>query len=150
MDLKYLEIAIDEAIKAEKEGEIPVGAVIVENDQIISQAHNMKEQTNCATRHAEIICIEEACKKKNTWRLTDCEMYVTMEPCIMCCGALIQSRIKKIYYLLENKKFGGLGNTQLILENEKSNHRIICEKINDEQIENNMKEKLKEFFFNKR
>ena len=110
----------------------------------------MKEQTNCTIKHAEIICIEQANKKLKDWRLNNCEMYVTMEPCIMCCGALIQARIKKVYYLLENKKFGGLGNISLILDNEKNNHVVEYEKINVENLENVMKNELKEFFLNKR
>ncbi len=150
MNEKYIEIAVQEAFQAKKEGEIPVGAVIVQNGEIIAQAHNMKEQTKCTIKHAEIICIEQANKKLKDWRLNNCEMYVTMEPCIMCCGALIQARIKKVYYLLENKKFGGLGNISLILDNEKNNHVVEYEKINVENLENVMKNELKEFFLNKR
>lgn len=150
MNEKYIKIAIQEAFQAKKEGEIPVGAVIVQNGEIIAQAHNMKEQTNCTIKHAEIICIEQANKKLKDWRLNNCEMYVTMEPCIMCCGALIQARIKKVYYLLENKKFGGLGNISLILDNEKNNHVVEYEKINVENLENVMKNELKEIFLNKR
>ena len=100
--------AIKEARKAYKKDEVPVGAVIVKDGEIIARAHNGKEQKKDTTKHAEIIAIEKACKKLKTWHLDDCEIYITMEPCMMCTGAIIQSRIKKIYYAIENEKFGYL------------------------------------------
>ena len=107
MNQLYIDLAIEAALEAKKEEEIPIGAVIVKNDEVVAIAHNLKEQLQCATKHAEIIAIELASKKLKFWRLNGCDMYVTMEPCIMCCGALIQSRIHKVYYLLDNQKFGG-------------------------------------------
>ena len=97
MKEKYMEIALRQASKAYDLNEIPVGAVIVKDDQIISKAYNVKEKNNDPCGHAEIRAIKKACKKLNSWRLDDCEMYVTLEPCLMCAGAIIHSRIKKIY-----------------------------------------------------
>ena len=97
MNNKFMRIAIKEAEKAKKIGEIPVGAVIVKDGKVLSKAHNLKESKNVATFHAEIIAIEKACKKLDNWRLIDCEMYVTLEPCSMCYGAIEESRISKLY-----------------------------------------------------
>lgn len=106
----YMNEAIKEAIKSYKKGDVPVGAVIVRNNKIIARAHNLKENKNNPLLHAEIIAINKAAKKLKRWRLEDCELYVTMEPCLMCTGAIIQSRIKKIYFSIENKDFGALKN----------------------------------------
>ena len=92
-----MRIAIKEAEKAKKIGEIPVGAVIVKDGKVLSKAHNLKESKNVATFHAEVIAIEKACKKLDNWRLIDCKMYVTLEPCSMCYGAIEESRISKLY-----------------------------------------------------
>ena len=102
----YMEIALKEAKKALKKGDVPIGAVIVKNGRIISKSHNTKEKKQIAVNHAEILAIKKACKKLNSWHLDECEMYITMEPCMMCVGAITQSRIKKIYYSTENKNFG--------------------------------------------
>ena len=107
MNEKYMNIALDEAKKALKHKEVPVGAVIIKNNKIISKAYNKKETKNDATKHAEIIAISRACKKIKNWRLDDCVLYVTMEPCIMCSGAIEQSRISKIVYGIENSNYGG-------------------------------------------
>ena len=140
---KYIEIAIKEAEKSYKKGEIPVGAVIVKNNKIISKAHNKKEKLKNPTKHAEIIAIEKACKKEKNWRLNDCTIYITMEPCLMCCGAIIQSRIKKIVYCVDNNNFGYTKKIKEILNSEK----IIIEKIDQNDQIKNM---LKEFFKKKR
>ena len=97
MEEKFMKEALKEAKKAYEKEEVPVGAVIVKDGKIIARAHNLKETKKDTTRHAEIIAIQKASKKLNAWRLEDCEMYVTLEPCSMCAGALIQSRIKKVY-----------------------------------------------------
>lgn len=150
MQQKYIVLALSEAKIAAVEGEIPIGAVIVKNAQIVAKAHNLKEKLNCATKHAEILAIEEASIKVNDWRLNECEMYVTMEPCIMCCGALIQSRINKVYYILDNNKFGGISDMSRILKKSQNNHIVQIEKINDPILENEYKQLLKEFFSDKR
>lgn len=98
----YMKIALKEANKALKHGEIPVGAVIVKNNKIISKAYNKREKSKNVIKHAEILAIIKACKKLKNWRLCDCEIYVTLEPCMMCCGAIEQSRIKKIIYGCKN------------------------------------------------
>jgi tRNA(adenine34) deaminase len=103
---KYMDLAIKEAKKSLINEDIPVGAIIIKNNIIISKAHNMKELLCNATRHAEIIAIEKACNKLNTWYLDDCILVTTMEPCMMCCGAIAQSRIKKIIYGVKNEKYG--------------------------------------------
>ena len=89
MQEKFMKAAIKEAQKAYDKGEIPVGAVIVKDGKIIARAHNLKELKNDTTKHAEILAIQKASKKLNSWRLENCEMYVTLEPCSMCAGALI-------------------------------------------------------------
>lgn len=140
---KYIDIAIKEAKKSFKKREVPVGAVIVKNNKIISKAHNKKEKLKNPVKHAEIIAIEKACKKIKNWRLNNCTIYITMEPCLMCCGAIIQSRIKKIVYCVENNNFGYTKKIKEILKKEK----ILVEKIEQNiEIEN----MLKEFFKNKR
>jgi len=107
---EYMLLAIKEAKKSYKIGDVPVGAVIVCNNKVVSLGHNLKEKKNNAIMHAEIVAINKACKKLKRWRLEDCELYVTMEPCLMCCGAILQSRIKKIYFSVENNAFGELKN----------------------------------------
>ena len=106
MKEKYMKEAINQAKKAYKKNEVPVGAVIVCDNKIIAKSYNMREKKKNAIKHAEIIAIAKACKKKKTWKLDDCEIYVTMEPCLMCFGAIMQARIKKIYYGIENEKYG--------------------------------------------
>ncbi|MCM1370444.1 MAG: nucleoside deaminase [Clostridium sp.] len=105
---EYMKLALEEAKIAYKHGDVPVGAVIVKNNKIISKAHNKKEKNNNATNHAEIIAINKACKKIKSWHLEECELYSTMEPCMMCTGAILQSRIKKISYSIKNESFGYL------------------------------------------
>lgn len=101
----YMKKALKEANKAYSIGEIPVGAVIVKNGKVIAKAHNLKEKHGLVTSHAEIIALQKACKKQKNWRLCDCEIYVTLEPCMMCLGAIVNSRIRKIYYGASNSKF---------------------------------------------
>lgn len=104
-----MEEALKEAKKAYEKDEVPVGAIIVKNDKIIARAHNLRETNNMATAHAEILAIEKASKKINSWRLLDCDMYVTLEPCTMCMGAIISSRIKNLYIGALDKKTGACG-----------------------------------------
>ena len=94
MKNEFMQIALKEAKKAYDKLEIPVGAVIVKNGEVIAKAHNLKETKFDTTKHAEILAIQKASKKLESWRLLDCEMYVTLEPCSMCAGAIINSRIK--------------------------------------------------------
>lgn len=103
---KYMGLALIEAKKAYKVGEIPIGAVIVKNGEVIAKGYNKREKSNNATHHAEIIAINKACKKLNNWRLGDCDIFVTVEPCLMCLGALYNARIHGLYYGCENKSNG--------------------------------------------
>lgn len=97
MEEKWMQEALKEAKKAYEKLEIPVGAVIVKEGKVIARAHNLKETKKTAIAHAEILAIQKANKKLDNWRLTDCEMYVTLQPCEMCMGAIVSSRIKKVY-----------------------------------------------------
>ena len=114
MNEYYMKLAIKQAKKALKYNEVPVGAIIVKNNKIISKAFNKKEKKHDVTKHAEIIAISKACKKNKNWRLDDCEIYVTMEPCMMCSGAIEQSRIKKIIYGVRNENYGYTNNLKNI------------------------------------
>lgn len=106
---KYMNVAISEAKKALENGEIPVGAVIVKDNIVIAKAHNTREENQNALEHAEVNAIKKACEYLNNWRLENCDMYVTMEPCPMCCGAILQSRIKNVYYGAYSKDNGCMG-----------------------------------------
>ena len=101
--MNYMEIALEEAKKAYSKGEVPIGAVIVKNGEIIARSHNLKETLKSAIAHAEILAIEEASKRIGDWRLNGAEMYVTLEPCSMCASAIAQSRISKLHIGTFNK-----------------------------------------------
>ena len=107
-DEYYMKKAIINAKKAYKLDEVPIGAVIVKDNKIIASTYNRKELDNIATYHAEVLAINEACKKLNTWHLEDCTLYTTVEPCLMCTGAIIQSRISRVVYGTKNPTFGYL------------------------------------------
>lgn len=104
-----MDLAIKEAIKAASEDEVPVGCVIVKDDKVLAKAHNKKVAKKDATAHSEVECIKKASEKLDNWHLDDCEMYVTLEPCLMCGGAIVNSRIKKVYYAAKDPKGGSLG-----------------------------------------
>ena len=115
MQEKYMKEALKQAQKAYDINEVPVGAIIVKDDKIIARAYNLKETKQDTTKHAEIIAIQKASKKLNAWRLTDCEMYVTLEPCSMCAGAIIQARIKKVYIGTMDSKTGACRKKRLAI-----------------------------------
>lgn len=117
----FMKQALKEAKKAYSKNEVPIGAVIVKDGKIISRGYNLKENKKNTLKHAEIIAIEKASKKLNAWRLEECDMYVTMEPCPMCMGAIINSRIRKIYYGVPDLKAGACGSV-IDLTNYKFNH----------------------------
>jgi len=125
---KFMKAALTEAEKAFQKEEIPVGAIIVRDGKIISRAYNAKESSKNACGHAEILAIQKACKKLNSWRLLDCEMYVTLEPCPMCAGALINARMKKVYIGTEDEKTGACGSKLNLLEDYTFNHIVQTEK----------------------
>lgn len=114
--MDFMKLALDEAIKGRDKGEIPVGVVIVKNGEVIASAHNLKETLKMPTAHAEILAIEEACKKIDNWRLTGAEMYVTLEPCPMCASAIYQSRISRVYIGTFNKDMGACGSVLNLLD----------------------------------
>lgn len=104
----YMRLALKEAHKAKEKDEVPVGAIIVLNDVVIAKAHNLREHKQLPTAHAEIVAIEKAAKKLGTWHLDECDLYVTLEPCMMCIGAINQARIKNVYYGTRDDKFGAV------------------------------------------
>ena len=125
---KFMKEALKEAQKAYEKLEVPVGAVIVKDGKIIARAHNQKETKKDTTKHAEMLAIQKASKKLESWRLIDCEMYVTLEPCSMCAGAIINSRIKKIYIGTLDKKTGAAGSVFNLFEDYVFNHKVEIEK----------------------
>ena len=146
-----MKAALKEAKKAYDKLEVPVGAVIVKDRKIIARAHNLKETKNDTTKHAEILAIQKASKKLNSWRLIDCEMYVTLEPCSMCAGALINSRIKKVYIGASDQKTGAVGSVFNLLEDYTFNHKVEYEKgVMQEECENILKEFFKKLRKNKK
>ncbi len=108
-DNYYMKQALKEAKKAYEKDEVPVGCVIVLNNKIIARGHNLREKKNNALAHAEIIAINKACKKLNNWRLVNASIYVTVEPCPMCAGAIFQSRIQRVIFGTKDEKYGGFG-----------------------------------------
>ena len=108
-DTDFMQLAIDEAMLAEIEDEVPIGAVIVHNGKVIARAHNRRENSKCATHHAEILAIEEACRTLGGWRLPETTIYVTLEPCAMCAGAIINARIPTVVYGAPDIRFGAFG-----------------------------------------
>ncbi len=123
-DIYFMKEALKEAKKAYLKKEIPVGAVIVYQDKIISRAHNTRMSEKQVFTHAEVKAINKACKKLNSWILEDCTIYVTLEPCLMCAGALLQSRIKRIVYATAEPKHGVIESVDNVLDNPKFNHHI--------------------------
>ena len=122
--MDYMNLAIEEAKKAFNKGEVPVGVVIVKNGEVISCQHNLKEEKRLAIAHAEILAIEEASRKLNNWRLSGCEMYVTLEPCPMCASAIAQSRISKLFIGTFNKDMGACGSTINLLDYDIFNWKV--------------------------
>ena len=141
---KFMKQALKEAKKAYEKLEVPVGAVIVKDGKIIAKAHNLKETKTDTTKHAEILAIQKASKKLESWRLLDCEMYITLEPCSMCAGAIINSRIKKIYIGALDEKTGAAGSVLNLFEDYKFNHKVEVEKgVMQEECENILKDFFK-------
>ncbi len=123
-DEKFMKAALKEAKKAYAEDEVPVGAVLVKNGKIIAKAHNQKEAKNDTTKHAEIMAIQKASKKLNNWRLEGTTLYVTLEPCTMCIGAIIGARIKRLCYGATDDKTGACGSVLNIPKDYKFNHVV--------------------------
>lgn len=120
----YMQAALAEARQAELLGEVPIGAVVVYQGQIVGRGHNMREHFQDATYHAEMLAIMEACTTLGSWRLTGCELYVTLEPCIMCAGAMINARIDHLYYAAPDPKAGGVTSLYQLLNDQRLNHQV--------------------------
>lgn len=139
----FMKEALKEAQKAYKKLEVPIGAVIVKDGKIIARAHNLREIKKNALAHAEVLAINKACKKLDAWRLLDCDMYVTLEPCAMCAGAILNARIRKLYIATLEPKTGAVGSICNLLEDYTVNHKV------DVQIgvcEEEARKLLKDFF----
>ncbi len=147
MKEKFMNLAIKEAEKAVLKDEVPIGAVIVKEDRVIAKAHNLMEKTQIATAHAEILAINKACKKLKSWRLDGAEMYVTIEPCSMCAGAIVNARIKKVYFGAYESKSGGAISKFNILLDSGLNHKTEFEGGVKEEICSNI---IKSYFKGKR
>ena len=122
-DLRFMALALEEARQAAREGEIPVGAVLVKDGQVVARAHNRREQDHDATAHAELLAIRQACEKLGRWRLTDCTLYVTLEPCPMCAGAIWNARIGRLVYGAWDSAAGACGSQFNLPAHPSLNHR---------------------------
>ncbi len=145
-DLKYMQMTYELANKAIEIDEVPVGALIVYNGEIIATAYNQREINQQATSHAEILCIQEACKKLHSWRLDECELYVTLEPCMMCTGAIIQSRIKRVVYGASEKRWLACKEILNMNPNYFNHHPEVVSGIMEEECS----EQISQYFKNKR
>lgn len=140
--IEFLEIAYKQAERAFKQGEVPIGAVVVQNGKVISKAYNKRERTQNALNHAEVIAINKACKKLKSWRLDDCILYVTLQPCVMCSGAILNSRIKKVIIGARSDRTNDIE----IFQDNNLNHKTEVEFIDCDKCS----EILKKFFASKR
>ena len=147
MNIKYLKMTIEEAKKSMLENEIPVGAIIVKNGEILAMAHNTKEKDKCSINHAEINAIIEACEKNNNWRLDGCDLYVSFEPCPMCASAIRQSRIKNVYCALSNSNKNNIKIINKIFSDSDVNPKVL---FYNDLLPDEMKVIMKKFFENKR
>ncbi|WP_461214400.1 tRNA adenosine(34) deaminase TadA [Lacticaseibacillus sp. GG6-2] len=120
----YMLAALQEAKDAARIGEVPIGAVVVHNDRIVGRGHNLREHSQDSTLHAEILAIQEACMTVGSWRLEDCDLYVTLEPCPMCAGAMINSRIRTCYFGAFDPKAGVAGSLGNLLTDTRFNHQV--------------------------
>ncbi|MBE7083953.1 MAG: nucleoside deaminase [Clostridiales bacterium] len=147
MTEKFMKLAIKEALKAKEKDEVPIGAVLVLDGKVISKAHNLMEKTQLATAHAEILAINKACKKLKSWRLDGAEMFVTIEPCAMCAGAIANARIKKVYFGAFEHKSGCAESKYRVLSDNGLNHSVEFEGGIDKEICANI---IKSYFKSKR
>ncbi|WP_408633697.1 tRNA adenosine(34) deaminase TadA [Natronincola ferrireducens] len=138
-----MKLALEEAKKAYDKGEVPIGAIVVRRGEIIGRGHNLREELRDATAHAEIIAIQRACEKAGGWRLTDTVLYVTIEPCPMCSGAILQSRIERVVIGAMDSKSGACGSVVNLLSNKGFNHQT---EITTGVLEEEASTIMKEFF----
>lgn len=123
LDQYFMSLAIEEAKKAELIGEVPIGAILVKDNEVIASAYNLRETQQRAIAHAEMLIIDEACKKLGTWRLEDTTLYVTLEPCPMCSGGIVLSRIPRVVYGAKDPKGGCAGTLMNLLDDQRLNHQ---------------------------
>jgi len=142
-DIKHMRLALDEAQKAFVKAEVPVGAIIVKDGEVIGRGHNQREQQQLSKAHAEMLAIEDASRNTGTWRLEDCTMYVTLEPCPMCAGAIIQSRINTVVYGTEDHKNGSRASGINVFSGNYS-HKVL---VRSGILEDECADILKKFFF---
>lgn len=142
-DEEMMLLALEEAKKAAEIGEVPVGAIVInENGEIIGRGHNLRETENCPTAHAEIIAIEQAAKKLGSWRLTNCTLYVTLEPCPMCAGAIINSHLKRVVYGAFDENMGACASVTELFEKKFGWKPLVRSRV----LEQECSEILKKFF----
>ena len=122
-DIEFMKEALKEAELARLEDEVPIGCVIVKDDQIIARGHNQRDKSHNPLGHAETLAIQKAAEVLNDWQLVDCDLYVTIEPCLMCAGAIIQSRIRRVIYGAPDFKGGAFGSSLNVLDASNINHR---------------------------
>ena len=146
-DQRFMRAAIESARIAEENGDVPIGAVIVYKNQIIGKAYNQREQLQDPTAHAEIIALTQAAAAKESWRLNGCTMYVTLEPCPMCAGALVLARMDRLVYGCDDPKAGGCGSLYNIIQDERLNHRL---EVTSGVLEEQCRRQLQEFFAQRR
>ena len=144
---KFMTLALKEADKAEQKEEVPIGCVIVKDGKVVARAHNLKQTKRLATAHAEVLAIEKACRKLKDWRLEDYEIYVTLEPCAMCAGAIANARIGKVYFGAYEPKGGGVESKFHILTESGLNHVTEFE---GGVMEKECSDKIKAFFRTRR
>lgn len=142
-DEKFMQAAIEEAKKALVVDEVPIGAVIVHGDEIIARGFNLRESLQTTLTHAELLAIQEANEKIGSWRLEDCTLYVTLEPCPMCAGAIVQSRIKRVVYGAPDPKAGCAGTLMNLLQEPRFNHQV---EVTKDILKDECASLLKEFF----
>ncbi|MFP4021829.1 MAG: tRNA adenosine(34) deaminase TadA [Halanaerobium sp.] len=142
-DIKYMKMALAEARKAYQRAEVPIGAVVVCNDQVVGRGFNLREQTQDPTSHAEMIALREAAANEASWRLEDCQLYVTLEPCPMCAGAILQSRIKRLVYGASDPKAGAVRSLYQLLDDDRFNHQV---EVESGVMEKESAQLLKDFF----
>ncbi|MGG3471292.1 tRNA adenosine(34) deaminase TadA [Neobacillus pocheonensis] len=142
-DEYFMKEAIKEAKKAEEIDEVPIGAVIVLGDKVIARAHNLRESEQRSIAHAELLAIDQACRELGTWRLEDTTLYVTLEPCPMCSGAIMLSRVKRVVYSAADPKGGCAGTLMNLLQDERFNH---CSEVTKGVLEVECGQLLSDFF----
>ncbi|HHT21271.1 MAG TPA: nucleoside deaminase [Tissierellia bacterium] len=147
VDERWMRLALEEAKKAFLKDEVPIGAIAIVGDEVIARAHNLKETNHDATHHAELLLLQECARILGRWRLTDVTIYATIEPCIMCMGAMSHARIKRLVYGARDEKFGGAHSLYQIAHDERLNHRF---EVEEGILADEASQIMKDFFKRKR